>query len=91
MLAAGAVPPKTQSGTTLGRPWAQQKGRAQEASLLTRSTQLDRDKRSPNLKIDNKKGEGERGLFDTCMAMKKSDQQTVKHLFASDAFVEMGN
>lgn len=45
----GNVPPRTQRGTTLGRPWAQMKGWAQAASWRTNSRDSDRDSRSPNL------------------------------------------
>ncbi len=41
--------PRTQSGTTLGRPWAQQKGCAQAASLRMSSWHSHSFKTSPNL------------------------------------------
>lgn len=62
--ATDTPPPKTQSGTTLGRPWAQQKGRAQAASFLMRSTHSDRDSKSPNLITDPRgPGGGEGGRY----------------------------
>lgn len=41
--------PRTQSGTTLGRPWAQKKGCAQAASLRMSSWHSNLVKTSPNL------------------------------------------